>query len=307
MRIAFFGTSEFAVPALKLLAPYVQVVVTQPDRPSGRGMKLQPSPIKIIALELGLRVETPQKSRTPDYVATIRDRKLDALVVAAYGQILSESLLQSATRGGINLHGSVLPFYRGAAPIQRAILNGESETGVTLMQMDKGMDTGDIIAVERTSIGMKENYGELQSRLADIAASMIDSWLPKIVAGQYSRKPQSHDVATYAPKIERSETWLDLFGNARQEFNRVRAFTPNPGARLESSIGALKIIRADSVDASRPQPGIILSTKPLIVGCEVGALEFIEVQSSGGRKMSGIEFANGARWTVGTSILLKSV
>ena len=169
MRIVYFGTSDFAVPALRALAEHVVLVVSQPDRPTGRGMKLQSSPVKKLALELGLPVETPEKARTPEFVEQVAAIGADVHVVAAYGQILSVKLLETAKNGGINLHGSILPAYRGAAPIQRSILNGDHETGVTLMQMDKGMDTGDMIAVAKTPIGPDETYGELQTRLSEIA------------------------------------------------------------------------------------------------------------------------------------------
>src|SRR5262249_18938452 len=152
----------FAVPALQELKDHISLVVTQPDRPSGRGMRMHSSPVKEAALEIGLPVETPEKSRAPEFVERLQSENADALVVASYGQILSQRVLDSAKRGGINLHGSILPKYRGAAPIQRAILDGEPETGITLMQMDKGMDSGDIIAIERTPIGSDETYGELQ-------------------------------------------------------------------------------------------------------------------------------------------------
>ena len=212
MKLVFFGTGAFALPVLVALRDSVSLVVTQPDRPKGRGMKLQPSPIKLKALELGLAVESPGKSRSPEFVERIRSEAADALVVASYGQILSQAMLDSALRGGINLHGSLLPLYRGAAPIQRSILDGRTETGIALMQMDRGMDTGAVIEMIHTPIGQDETYIELQDRLALLAADLANAWMPKIVAGDYRTTPQNSDVATIAPKIEKSEAEMQ-FGN----------------------------------------------------------------------------------------------
>jgi folate-dependent phosphoribosylglycinamide formyltransferase PurN len=189
MRLVFFGTAEFAVPALRAVAEQTVLAVSQPDRPSGRGMGLKASPVKLAAQELGLEVATPQKCRAPEFVEQLESLQADALIVAAYGQILSQSVLDSVRRGGINLHGSILPKYRGAAPIQRAILEGETQTGVTLMQMDRGMDTGDVIAISRTPIGPDETYGELQERLAETGAELLFEWLERIVAGDYPSDP----------------------------------------------------------------------------------------------------------------------
>jgi methionyl-tRNA formyltransferase len=302
MKLVFFGTGEFAVPALRALSPQVGLVVTQPDRPSGRGMKLHPSPVKEAAIELGLRVESPEKSRAPEFVQLLQAEQADALVVASYGQILSQAVLDSAKRGGINLHGSILPKYRGAAPIQRAILNREPETGVTLMQMDKGMDTGDIIAIETTPIGPDETYGELQTRLAWIAAQMTHDWMPRIVSGDYERKPQDHGNATLAPKVEKAEARLSFERPAVEEYARFRAFTPNPGATLHMSIGQIKIIKARLAEGSG-EPGTVLQTSPsCIIAFSEGALALEEVQPEGKKRVSGKDFANGHRLKTGVNI-----
>jgi methionyl-tRNA formyltransferase len=266
-------------------------------------MKLQSSPVKEAAIELGLPVETPEKSRHPEFVARLRSENADALVVAAYGQILSQGVLDSAKRGGINLHGSILPKYRGAAPIQRCILDGETETGVTLMQMDKGMDTGDIIAIERTPIDPDETYGELQDRLAVIAAEMSAQWMPRIVAGDYQRHPQDNEGATHAAKVLKEEAELSFGRNAAEEYNRYRAFTPAPGAWIKTSAGQMRVSRmARSEHAGAP--GEILSTSPnFVVGFGNGALAFIEVQPEGKKRMSGRDFANGARLRPGSRLI----
>jgi len=234
MRVAYFGTAVFAVPALRAVADHVVLVVSQPDRPTGRGLQTQPSPVKLAALEHGLPVETPEKCRTPEFVEFLRSLELDVLLVAAYGQILSVAVLESAHRGGINLHGSVLPHYRGAAPIQRAILAGERQTGITLIQMDKGMDSGDCIAIEHTPIGEDETYGELQDRLAAIAAEMAGTWLPRIVAGDYPRVPQDHDHATFAPKVLKEDESAQGGGRTALRACRARRVQPLPSVHARA-------------------------------------------------------------------------
>lgn len=299
MKVVFFGTSEFAVPALRAISPHVVLVVSQPDRPSGRGLKLQASPVKRAALDLGLPVETPEKARAKEFVERIRCLQADCLVVAAYGQILSQALLDSALRGGINLHGSILPYYRGAAPIQRAILNGETETGCTLMQMDQGMDSGDVIEIVRTPIGPDETYGELQARLASMAAEQIHRWLPKIVAGDYPRIPQDHDRMTLAPKIGKEEAEIRFERPAVQEYNRYRAFQPQPGPFVRAGSGIVRLLEA-RLGAGSGAPGEILARKPhLEVACKEGSLVLLRLQPEGKREVSGADFANGARLKVG--------
>lgn len=299
MRLVYFGTGTFALPALRVLAPHIVLVVTQPDRPTGRGMKMQPAPAKILAQELGLPVESPEKTRAPEFVARLRELDADALVVASYGQILSTAVLESARRGGINLHGSILPEYRGAAPIQRCILDGRTETGITLMQMDKGMDTGDMIEIVRTTIGPDETYGELQDRLALIAADMAVEWLPRIVAGEYPRTPQEGERATIAPKIDKSEAELSFSKDANQEYNRFRAFTPAPGPFIRTSLGLLRLHAVRPAEGTG-DPGTVLSISPEpVVAFAESALRLIEVQPEGKRRMSGRDWANGARLKVG--------
>jgi methionyl-tRNA formyltransferase len=298
LKLVYFGTGAFSLPALRALAPHVSLVVTQPDRPSGRGHKLQPSPAKLLAQELGLPCESPEKTRAPEFVQRLQEEDADALVVASYGQILSQKVLDSAKRGGINLHGSILPLYRGAAPIQRAVLEGQTETGITLMQMDKGMDTGDMISIIRTPIGPDETYGELQDRLAILAAEMAIEWMPKIVAGDYERIPQDSNLATSAPKIDRTETELSTDRNANEEYNRFRAFTPAPGTFLETNFGRLRLAEVKLSDQTG-EAGTILSTKPLTIAFQNGSLILNEIQPEGKKKQSGRDFANGARLVPG--------
>lgn len=303
MKVVYFGTGTFAVPPLAAIAEHVCLVVTQPDRPGQRGHKLVSTPVKEFALANGLEVATPEKARAPEFVESVRSLEADALVVASYGQILSLKLLNSARIGGINLHGSLLPAYRGAAPIQRCLENGDEETGVTLMQMDKGMDTGDMIAVERLAIDPEETYGELQDRLAVLSAEMIRAWLPRLVTGDYPRTPQNHDFATHAAKVDRSETELSFSRPAGQEFNRYRAFSPNPSVFISTRFGRLKLLKAALEPCAAAEPGTVLALDPLTVAFTDGALRFLDIQPEGKKKVSGRDFANGARLRVGDCLL----
>ena len=293
MKIVYFGTSDFAVPALEKLQQHVILAVTQPDRPSGRGMKLKASPVKLKAQELGLPVETPEKARDLEFVQKIQELEADVHVVAAYGQILSTKLLETAKRGGINLHGSILPEYRGAAPIQRAIMDGKTETGVTLMQMDRGMDTGDIIDIVRTPIGLDETYGELHARLAQLAAQQIADWIDRIVAGDYLRHPQNQDEATYAPKIANEERELHPNRDAHAEYNRFRGLSPSPGAFIQTEYGRLKIIEASV--SSQTGEGLFEQGRECLHQFDSGSLALKLVQPEGRRPMSGFDWLRGLR------------
>ena len=292
MKIVYFGTSDFAVPALEKLAKDVVLVITQPDRPSGRGMKLKASPVKLKAIELGLPVETPEKARDPEFVQKVQELEADVHVVAAYGQILSTKLLETAKRGGINLHGSILPDYRGAAPIQRAIMDGKTETGVTLMQMDKGMDTGDIIDIVRTPIGPNETYGELHARLAQLAATQIEEWIERIADGNYPRQVQDHETATYASKITAEERELRFDEPATVEYNRLRGLSPSPGAFFQTDLGRIKII--ESRPSNQDGIGVFEHEGHCHLGFQVGSLVLKQVQPEGRKPMSGSDWLRGA-------------
>ncbi len=300
MRIVFFGTADFAVPALEAVHKDVVMVVTQPDRPSGRGMEQKSSLVKRRAQELGLQIQTPERAREPAFVSLVEGLRADALLVAAYGQILPVRLLEAARCGGINLHGSVLPRYRGAAPIQRCLLNGDTATGVTLMQMGAGMDTGDIIAIETLEIGSEETAGELFGRLAELAGRMAAEWMPRICSGDYQRIRQNEADATYAPKTEKAEAEMSFGRDAVEEFNRYRAFTPSPGAFLNTRFGHVRVSRASLRLSVDPGSGIVARVKgELTVGFRTGAIAFLEVQPEGKKRMGGGDFANGARLSVG--------
>lgn len=292
MRIAFFGTSEFAVPALRAVAKDVVLVVSQPDRPSGRGMQMRPSPVKEAAMELGLQVESPAKCREPEFIQRVAGLDADFLVVAAYGQIMPVALLEAGKQGAINLHGSILPEYRGAAPIQRCILDGRTETGVTLMQMDAGMDTGDMIAASKTDIVPDETYGELHARLAQIGADLLFAWRDRLAAGTYPCTAQDPNRATHAPKIVKTEAELHPGRSAPAEYNRFRAFTPSPGAYILIQGSPTKIEEARFLP-QEGKPGTWLT--PGVVAFQGGSIELVRVKPAGKKAMSGKEFCNGLR------------
>ncbi len=304
MRLVFFGSGIFAVPILRALAPHVIAVVTQPDKPTGRKMVLTPTPVKTVAEELGLPVHTPIKARDPEFVDWVRSLEADALVVASYGQILSQKLLDSATRGGINLHGSILPEYRGAAPIQRCLMDGKPETGVTLMQMDKGMDTGDMIAIETIPITFEDTYATLEPKLGELAAKMAAEWMSRIVAGDYPREQQNHDLATYAPKISKEDGYLNWTDDALTIYHRWQGLYPRPGIVLPSPNGVIKLAKFHVLSSTADEPpGTILSVKPqVVVTASNGVLELLEVQPEGKPVMAATAWANGARLAVGDNL-----
>ncbi len=305
MRVVYFGTAEFAVPALEAVASDVVLVVSQPDRPTGRGLSLRPSPVKEAALRLGLPVATPERCRAPEFIDEIRALEADVNLVAAYGQILPKALLEAAKRGSVNLHGSILPRYRGAAPIQRSIQAGDTFTGVSLMQMDEGMDTGDVIATELVSISPDDTAGDLTARLAEIAARLAQGWLPLISAGDTPRTPQDPELATHAPKVKKDEARLHPTMKAEEAYNRFRAFTPNPGAFAETTKGTLRVTRARLMPGVSPGLGVVAYVKhELVVGFAEGSINLLEVQPTGKRKMSGPAFANGARISVGDRLVV---
>lgn len=300
-RIVYFGTGEFAVAPLVAVHEHVVLVVSQPDRPQGRGLTLRSSPVKLKAAELGLPVQTPEKARDPEFVQFVRSLEADFLLVASYGQILSVKLLEAAIHGGINLHGSILPRYRGAAPIQRAIMNGDPVTGNSLMQMAKGMDKGDVIEIVETPIGPDETYDELQIRLSEIAATQAAIWVERLAAGDYPRTEQDHAAATHAAKIEREDAELRFERTAQAEYNRFRGVTSNPGAGLQTDRGRLKLAKLRFCPESGA-PGEVLKLNPLTIAFAEGSLEFHEVQPEGKKRMSGRDWANGARISLGTRL-----
>lgn len=234
LRIIFLGTPELSCASLQALAGdekfQIAAVVTQPDRPKGRDLKPQPSPVKSLALRLGLPVLQPERARDEKFIAGLRALQPDLIIVVAYGQILPPAILNLPRHGCLNVHTSLLPKYRGAAPIQWAIANGDTETGVTIMKMDVGLDTGDIIATRRTPIQPEDNSATLHDRLAQLGAELLAQTIPDYVAGKIQPRPQPAEGASHAAKIKKEDGRIDWNQPAQTIWNRLRAFTPWPGA-----------------------------------------------------------------------------
>jgi methionyl-tRNA formyltransferase len=317
MRLIFMGTPEFAVPALARLVNdghEIAAVFTQPDKPVGRGKQLHASPVKNFALEHGIVVHQPAKIKTSEEVRAVFEAiKPEACLVAAYGKILPEWLLKIPRLGCINVHASLLPKYRGAAPINWAIANGESETGVTIMQMDIGMDTGAMLTKRATRIDPYETAAELTARLSQIGAELLSESLPQIADGEINPEPQNESEATYAPILKREDGLIDWRMSAAEIANRVRAFQPWPtvftmfrGARL--IFWRAREIATDenatTLDAAlKPAKIAAMDKAGLVVRC-AGAtlLQVEEVQLEGKRRVPARDFVNGSRLGVGDSL-----
>ncbi len=305
------GTPELAAASLEALqrepAFEIVAVVTQPDRPKGRDLKLQASPVKQVALRAGLPVLQPEKARDENFIAELRRSQPDLIAVAAFGQILPQSILELPRFGCLNVHTSLLPKYRGAAPIQWTILNDETETGVTIMKMDAGLDTGDILTQQATPILAEDNAETLHDRLAQLGAQLLVRTIPDFVAGKVQPRPQAVAQATHAPKIKKEDGRIDWRMPARAIWNRLRAFTPWPGAFTFLSGQAqpqlLKLWQAEAVVESG-NPGEVLSADKtgLVIGCGQGALRVTQLQREGGRRMSAQEFLAGHELSPGQKL-----
>ncbi|WP_370324246.1 methionyl-tRNA formyltransferase [Euzebya sp.] len=301
MRIAFFGTPAPAVPALEafVAADDVEVVavVTNPDRPAGRGYALTPPPVKVAALDAGLDVWQPTTPR--EVVEDLRAARVDACAVVAYGSILPQDLLDAGGAGFVNLHFSLLPAHRGAAPVPASILAGDTVTGVTCFRLDAGMDTGDVLVTHETRIAADETAGELTARLAEAGAPVLVDAVRGLVDGTLPLVPQDHDRATYAPKIAAADAALDWAQPAAAIDRAVRAFNPMPGAHTTLDGSRLKVHRVTPTDASG-EPGHVVGERDgrPVVACGEGAVRLDEVQPAGKPRMDGAAFANGYRPTV---------
>jgi methionyl-tRNA formyltransferase len=304
MKLIFMGTPEFAVPSLARLIQdghSVAAVFTQPDKPAGRGKHLQAPPVKQFALERGIAVHQPARIKANEEVRAIFEMIApDACIVAAYGKILPEWLLGIPRLGCVNVHASLLPKYRGAAPINWAIANGERETGVTIMQMDAGMDTGPMIAKRAIEIGDDETAPELTMRLAGLGAEALSAALPLIERGEAAPTRQDEREATYAPMLKREDGLIDWRMSAREIADRVRAFQPWPGTHAQFRGARLTIWRAHEAEAKSEtaEPGTItgVDKSGIIVTCAgPTALRVEELQTEGKRKMSARDFVNGMR------------
>jgi len=303
MRIIFMGTAELACPSLQALchqAPFrVVAVVTQPDRPKGRDLKLHFSPVKELALREGVPILQPERARDAQFLDRLKAHQPELIVVAAYGQILPPAILELPRFGCLNVHASLLPKYRGAAPIQWAILEDETETGVTIMKMDAGLDTGGILAQAGAVIRAEDDAETLDDRLAKLGAELLVNTVPDYVAGKVAPYPQPVEGASYARKIRKEDGHLDWSLPARSLWNRVRGFTPWPGAFTFEPAAPkprmLKVWKAE-IEAQRiGQPGEVLSADKngIVVGSGKQALRILSLQREGGRRLSAQEFLAG--------------
>jgi len=303
LRIAFAGTPQFALPALRALlgSPHKVVgVLTQPDRPAGRGQQLRASPVKLLALDAGLPLAQPSTLKTPESRVDLAGWVPDLLVVVAYGLILPPAVLALPRLGCLNIHGSLLPRWRGAAPIQRAILAGDVETGVTIMQLDAGLDTGPTLLERRRPIGTHDTAGDLHDALAELGAAALLEAIDGLAAGTLKARAQP-DGANYAAKIDKAEARLDWSASAVELDRKIRAFNPWPVAETRFAGEPLRVLRASVADGTGSDaattPGTLLGIADdgLRVACGTGVLAVRELQRAGKRPVSARDFANAVR------------
>lgn len=298
IKIVFMGSPDFSLSALRLLHEHYHVVgvVTQPDRASGRGRELKAPPVKTLALELNIPVIQPQKLREPEAMQQLREWNPDLIVVAAFGQILKKEVLDLPTHGCINIHASLLPRWRGAAPINAAILAGDEETGITIMKMDVGLDTGPMLAMKKIRIRRDDTAGSVFQTLSTLGANLLIETLPDYLAEKITSTPQPEDGATYAPMLKKQDGLLDFSHPAAELERRVRAMNPWPGAWFEWNGNVLKVVRASVSEAKGLNIGsrFIVEGRPAIMSAD-GALVLDEVQPAGKKIMPGKSFLSGAR------------
>lgn len=306
MKVIFAGTPDFAAAALKAIAAAgfeIPLVLTQPDRPKGRGMQLAPSPVKQAALELGLRVAQPEKLRNnAEALQMLKEVEADVMVVAAYGLILPQDVLDTPKHGCLNIHASLLPRWRGAAPIQRAIEAGDAETGVCIMQMDIGLDTGGVVSEHRYAIQPTDTANEVHDALMNLGAEAIVADLQQLKAeGRLKSVKQPEEGITYAQKLSKEEARVDWNESAAVIERKIRAFNPVPAAWVEYQGKPMKIWRAEVV-AQQGRAGEVLSCSAdgLVVACGENALKITELQPSGSKRMPIAAFAAGHKIEVGT-------
>lgn len=301
MRILFLGTPEFAVPSLRALAEAgheIALVVTRPDKPRGRGQHVEATPVKLAAQELSLPVEQPASVNNAEFIQHLRGAQPHLGVVVGFGQILSAEFLSVPAHGYVNVHASLLPKYRGAAPIQRALLNDETETGVTVQFVAEKLDSGDLISWDRIPIEPEDTLGSLEEKLAPVGTRLLVRAIAEIERGKAPRIPQDESQATYAPSVKPEEARIDWVQPARRIVNQVRAFKPRPIAFTYFRSLRLNIFRArvEEVD-SREEAGVIQSIDkdgPL-VQTGTGRVRLLEVQQADRKRMSGFDWANGMR------------
>jgi methionyl-tRNA formyltransferase len=303
-KILFMGTPAFAVPSLKILLEQNQSVigaVTQPDRPRGRGKQMSASPVKVFAEARRIPVLQPESVRSPEFLELFRQLSPDLVVVAAFGQILPKEMIALPAWGCINIHPSLLPKYRGAAPLNWAIIRGETQTGVTIMQMDEGMDSGDILLQEATAIGPCETVGELHDRLAVRGAQMLMETIGGIETGKIRRTPQEHAAATFAPRLKKEDGRIRWGTDARAIVRLIRGLSPEPGAYTFLDGKILRIFNAMELDRpSLALPGTLsFSDNELLVSAGKGSVSLLDVQLEGKKRMPVRDFMRGFRFTPG--------
>ncbi len=305
MRLIFIGTSPFAVPCLNRLAASpeheILAVVTQPDRPQGRGGKLSTSPVKDAALALGLPLHQPEKVRAKEFVAVVREMAPDIIVVAAFGQIIPQRVLDIPLHGCLNVHGSLLPRWRGAAPMQYALMAGDTETGVTTMLMDAGLDTGDILQQAVLPLDAIENLGELETTLALLGADLLVQTLEALGRSDCPRLPQDPAEVTLSPSLPPDTGELDWTRPARDLHNLVRGVTPKPGAYTFWAGKRLKVWKTEIVEESSVEAGMVetVGASGITIGTSKGALRLLEVQPESKGRMDAGSWARGARLASG--------
>ncbi len=304
MRVVFMGSPDFAVPPLRALLDHheVALVVTQPDKRAGRGKRVSAPPVKVVAEAAGVPVAQPKSARKPEFVAMLRETGAELAVVAAYGKILPPAVLTALPRGCINVHGSLLPRYRGAAPIQWCVIRGERETGVTIMQLDEGMDTGAMLHKRTMAIAPDDTAGTVFERMAPLGAEALLEAMDGLAAGTLTPTPQDHDLATYAPMLTKEHGVVDWTRPADEVASLIRGVDPWPGAYSALSGARLKLFLATPAPAGTSdgdgrvgQPGEILAvdTRGVEVACGSGAVVIAAVQAPGKRRMAAQAYASG--------------
>ena len=306
LRLAFMGTPDFAVPALTALVEAgheMAAVYTQPPRVAGRGQKARPSPVQIAASAHGIEVRTPASLKTAEAQAAFAALNLDAAVVVAYGLLLPAAILAAPRLGCLNIHASLLPRWRGAAPIQRALMAGDAETGITIMQMDAGLDTGPMLLQERLPIATTDDAGTLHDRLAALGARLVGAALAGCADGTLTARPQPADGVTYAAKITPADERLDWRRPAAVLASQVRALSPRPGAWFTIDGDRLKVLAAEPLVDATGEPGRLLDDR-LTVACGQGGLRILRIQRAGRAPMAADDFLRGFRLAKGAALSL---
>lgn len=309
LDVIFMGTPEFSVPTLAALIEAghrVRAVYTQPPRPAGRrGLAETPSPVHAFAAARGIEVRTPTSLKLAEEQERFADLRADVAVVVAYGLLLPKPILAAPRLGCVNLHGSLLPRWRGAAPIQRAIMSGDAETGVMTMQMEAGLDTGPVLLTARTPIGIDETEGELRERLSKLGAPLMVVTLARLADGSLQAVPQSTEGVIYAAKIDKAEARIDFARAAADVHNTIRGLSPVPGAWFEVTVDGraerIKVLRATLAEG-RGAPGEVLDAQALTIACGAGAVRLLEVQRAGKRPVSAADFLRGLPLPAGTRL-----